>query len=97
MENPCYALTDKDGRFTITDIPAGTYKMMVVWHPYIGGVKELTVTIQPKEQTKADMKIPAPTGRLYANQMVEHPYAARYEVTDEVRSQIVPTLIRQTP
>lgn len=95
MENPCYALTDKDGRFTITDIPAGTYKM-VVWHPYIGGVKELTVTIQPKEQTKADMKIPAPTGRLYANQMVEHPYA-RYEVTDEVRSQIVPTLIRQTP
>jgi len=33
-------------------------------------------------------------GRLYANQMVDHPYT-RYGITDDVRSQIVPTLIRQ--
>ena len=95
MESPYYALTDKDGKFTITDIPPGTYKM-IVWHPYIGGAKEQTVTIEPKNSVRADVKIPAPRGRLYANQMVEHPYA-RYGVTDEVQSQIVPTLSRQQP
>jgi hypothetical protein len=43
-----------------------------------------------------DVRIPAPVGRLYANQMVDHPYT-RFAVTDEVQSQIVPTLIRQEP
>ena len=48
------------------------------------------------ESKKLAMQISAPTGRLYANQMVEHPYA-RYGITDDVQSQIVPTLIRQMP
>lgn len=95
VENPYYAVTDKDGKFTITDIPPGAYKL-IVWHPYNREVKEQTITIAPNGRTQADVKIPAPTGRLYANQMVEHPYS-RYGITDEVQSQIVPTLIRQTP
>ena len=93
MENPYYALTDQDGRFEIGDIPPGTYKM-VIWHPYLGGAKEQTITIQPKSQAKVDIKIPAPTGRLYANEMVDKPYT-RFSITDDARSQIVPTLIRQ--
>jgi hypothetical protein len=93
MENPYYALTDKVGRFEIRDIPPGTYKL-IVWHPYIGGTKEQIVTIAPKAQATVTVKIPVPTGRLYVNQMVEHPYT-RYGITDEVQSQIVPTLIRQ--
>jgi hypothetical protein len=40
------------------------------------------------------MQIPSPSGRFYANEMVDHPYT-RYGVTDDARSQIVPTLIRQ--
>ncbi len=40
------------------------------------------------------MPIPVPTGRLWANQMVDHPYT-RYGIMDDVQSQIVPTLIRQ--
>jgi hypothetical protein len=95
MENPYYAVTDKDGRFEIGDIPPGTYKM-IVWHPYIGGAKEQTITIGPKGRAKTDVKIPAPTGRLYANQMVEKPYT-RFGITDEARSQIVPTLVLQKP
>ncbi len=40
------------------------------------------------------MPISAPIGRLYADQMVGHPYA-RYGITADVQGQIVPTLIRQ--
>ena len=93
MENPYYALTDQDGRFEIGDIPPGTYKM-VIWHPYLGGTKEQTITIQPKSQAKVDIQIPAPTGRLYANEMVDKPYT-RFGITDDAQSHIVPTLIRQ--
>ncbi|MGD9727343.1 MAG: carboxypeptidase regulatory-like domain-containing protein, partial [Nitrospiraceae bacterium] len=95
IENPYFALTDQDGRFDIDDIPPGTYKM-VVWHPYIGGIKEQTITIPPKDQARVDVQIPVPTGRLYANQMVEKPYM-HYSIPDDVQSQIVPTLIHQRP
>jgi hypothetical protein len=93
VENPYYAVTDKDGRFSISDIPPGTYKVMV-WHPYIGGAKEHTVTIHAKGRTTLDLSVPAPTGRLYANQMVENPYV-RYNITEETQSQIIPTLEKQ--
>lgn len=93
MDNPYYATTDQNGHFEITDIPPGSYKL-VVWHPYIGGAREQLITIPPKGQTAVEVRIPAPVGRLYANQMVDHPYT-RYAITDEVQSQIVPTLIRQ--
>ena len=93
MENPYYATTDTDGHFRISDIPPGTYNL-VIWHPYIGGAREQLITILPKGQTAVVVKIPAPVGRLYANQIVDHPYT-RYGITDEAQSQIVPSLIRQ--
>ena len=93
VENPYYAITDKEGRFTIADIPPGTYRV-VIWHPYIGGVKEYSVTIPPKGHATLDVKIESPKGRLYANQMVENPYT-RYGITEQVQSQIVPTLEKQ--
>jgi len=93
MDNPYYATTDTDGHFHISDIPPGTYKL-VIWHPYVGGAKEQVITVPPKGQTTVEVKIPAPVGRLYVNEMVDHPYT-RFAVTNEVQSQIVPTLIRQ--
>ena len=95
IENPYYVLTDQDGRFEIGDIPPGTYKL-VIWHPYLSSTKEQTITIAPKDQVQMDVRIPAPTGRLYANEMVNKPYT-RFGITDDAQSQIVPTLIRQTP
>ena len=89
MESRYYASTDQDGRFEIGDILPGTYKT-VVWHPYLGGTKEQTITIQPK----MDIKIPAPAGRFYASDMVDKPYA-RFGITDDVQNRIVPAIDRQ--
>ena len=63
VSNPYFAKTDEQGRFTITDVPPGTYKL-VVWHPYIRTVNEQAVTIGPKGTTEADFAVLAPTGRL---------------------------------
>ena len=93
MENPYYAMTDQDGRFEIGDIPPGTYKMLI-WHPYLSGTKEQTVTIQAKSQVKVDIRIPTPTGRLYANEKSDNNYS-RFGITDDALSHLVPTLIRQ--
>jgi hypothetical protein len=95
VENPYYALTDADGRFEIGDIPPGTYKVSV-WHPTIGGAKEFTVTIKAGEKETLNVTVPVPTGRLYANQMIENPYV-RFAVTDDVQSHIKPTLELQKP
>jgi len=92
VENPYFAVTDKEGRFRIDDIPPGEYRLMV-WHPYIAGgeAKAFTVKIEPNGQARLDVRIPAPTGRLYANEMVENPYI-RYGITEDTQSQIKPTL-----
>jgi hypothetical protein len=93
-DHPYYAVTDKDGRYQLTDIPPGTYRV-TVWHPYLRESSTHEVTIAPKKQALLDMTIDAPSGRLYANQMVENPYT-RYNITEDVQGQIVPTLEKQS-
>lgn len=92
-DHPYYAVTDDQGRFSLADIPPGTYRV-IVWHPYLHEAEAKTVTIKPKETASMDVAITAPTGRLYANQMVENPYI-RYTITENVQSAIVPTLEKQ--
>ena len=44
LENPLFAVTDKNGNFTITNVPAGTYPLKA-WHERLPGqVKNITVT-----------------------------------------------------
>jgi hypothetical protein len=93
VRNPYFAKTDERGRFTITDVPPGTYKL-VVWHPYIRTVNEQTVSIAPKGTTEAMLVVPAPTGRLYANEVLEHDYV-RYSVTEEQKKEIEPMIHKQ--
>ena len=93
VSNPYFAKTDDRGRFTITDVPPGTYKL-VVWHPYIRSVIEQTVTIGPKGIVEANIAVPAPTGRLYANEVLEHAYV-RYNVPEETKKEIEPMIKKQ--
>ncbi len=46
-DNPYYAVTAKDGTFTIKDVPPGQYTL-VSWQEHSGEV-ELPVTVKPKE------------------------------------------------
>ena len=48
-----------------------------------------------RRDREVEIKIPAPTGRLNANQMADKPYT-RFGITDDAQSQIVPTLIRRS-
>jgi hypothetical protein len=93
VTNPYFAKTDEQGRFTMTGVPPGTYKL-VVWHPYIRSRIEQTVTIGPKGAAKADIAVPAPRGRLYANEVLEHAYI-RYNVPEETKREIDPMIKKQ--
>lgn len=46
VDNPYYAVTGKDGAFTIKDVPPGSYTL-VAWHEY-GGTIETAVTVKEK-------------------------------------------------
>lgn len=67
--------------------PKGEFRRVVVI--------EQTITIEPNKEVSLALNVKAPTGRLYANQMVENAYV-RYTITEDVQSPIVPTLEKQT-
>ena len=73
VTNPYFAKTDEQGRFTMTDVPPGTYRL-VIWHPYIRTATERTVTIGPNGTVEATIGVPAPTGRLDAKEGPDHAY-----------------------
>ena len=54
-ENPYYAVTQKDGTFTIRDVPPGSYTL-VAWQEYTGEL-EVPVTVKPKETAQVAVEL----------------------------------------
>jgi hypothetical protein len=49
VDNPYYAVTGADGKFNITDVPPGNYKLVAI-HPFTGPVEQ-TVTVEENKAT----------------------------------------------
>jgi hypothetical protein len=72
VNNPYYALTDAEGRFSIAGIPPGTYQL-VVWHPQTGPGTTKTVVVQPDGRLREQLSLPAPKGNRTAYQVMDNP------------------------
>lgn len=55
VDNPYYAITGTDGKFTITDVPPGDYKLVAV-QSFTGPV-ELPVTVTGGQSTKLEIEL----------------------------------------
>ena len=58
FKNPYYAVTSKDGKFEIKDLPPGTYTIEAWQEKY--GVQDQTVTIGPKESKEVSFTFKSP-------------------------------------
>src|SRR3989442_6551746 len=56
VDNPYYAVTDENGKFSITDLLPGNYRIKI-WHEYLGEVtREVTVSAKTETALDADLK-----------------------------------------
>jgi plastocyanin len=55
VANPYYAITGPDGKFSITDVPPGNYKLVAV-QPFTGPV-EVPVTVAEKQATNVTIEL----------------------------------------
>ena len=54
-DNPYYAVSAKDGTFTLTNVPPGSYTL-VAWQEYTGAV-EIPVTVKAKETASVTVEL----------------------------------------
>lgn len=62
VDNPYYVLSDEHGRFSINDVPSGTYDLRA-WHPSIKRVVKRQVTIEPERAVTVHFQLPSPGRR----------------------------------
>ncbi|HHI71096.1 MAG TPA: hypothetical protein ENJ91_08845 [Rhodobacteraceae bacterium] len=53
-KNPYFSVVDENGAFSITDIPPGTYKVMM-WHGFLGEKKVGEITVDAGGEVKMDL------------------------------------------
>ena|ERR1700693_4001383 len=55
-ENPYFAVTDKNGNYSISNIPPGKYRVQT-WHEGLRSVQEEEVTISPNKKTNLSIDL----------------------------------------
>ncbi len=55
LQNPYYAVTDREGKYEIKDVPPGTYTV-AVWHPKLKGAPK-PVTVEAAKPAVADFTL----------------------------------------
>jgi Carboxypeptidase regulatory-like domain len=73
VENPYYAITTKDGRFEISDIPPGTYTLSV-WHAGMKKYLGREVTVEPHRTISVNFEYQSPVGRRSVHEMQDNPH-----------------------
>ena len=63
VNNPYYALTDENGKFSLEQVPPGTYQL-VVWHPQTGAGLIKIVTVKADGKVTEHLSLPAPKGTV---------------------------------
>lgn len=94
VDNPYYFITNKDGAYEITDIPAGKYEVSV-WHPGMKTYLEKSVQVEAGKTLTLDFQYEAPQGRRSVHEMQENPHFGLELLGEGV--EIVPSLRRQVP
>ncbi len=56
VDNPYYAMTDADGKFSITDVPPGNYKLVAI-QSFTGPVEQ-SVTVEDGKPTSLTIELP---------------------------------------
>jgi hypothetical protein len=94
IDNPYYAVTAKDGTFSIPDVPPGEYTL-VAWHPQVQTVQERKIVVKAKGTVTASFEFKSPTGRRSVHEIVENPHYGMEALGKTV--DIRPTLELQKP
>jgi len=55
LETPYFAVTDKDGNYSIKNVPPGKYTLKI-WHEKLKG-KEVAITVPEKEDVVQNFEI----------------------------------------
>lgn len=56
VANPCYATSEKDGRFEIYEVPTGNHTLKV-WHPRAGSL-DIDVMVPQEGILRIDVELP---------------------------------------
>lgn len=73
VHNPYYAITDKQGSFTLPDVPEGVYKL-VAWHPGMAGFLDMKVVVLANETLNTRIEFPEPRDKRMAHTTMSPTY-----------------------
>lgn len=72
VDNPYYMVTDSNGQFSLSDVPAGEYTLMA-WHPGVGTTLEKRISVSAKQTLHADFTFESPKGHRSVHEIAENP------------------------